>query len=65
MTLEEIEQTIVDLPPDQMAKFREWFLEFDAKRFDERIEQDAKSGRLDQLAAEALKEHAAGRTSSL
>ncbi|KAA5541571.1 hypothetical protein FYK55_18385 [Roseiconus nitratireducens] len=60
MTLKDLEERVAELPPDQMAKFREWFLEFDAKQFDERIERDAREGRLDQLADEALRQHAAG-----
>jgi len=34
----------------------------DVAEFDEKIEQDAKSGKLDRLAEEALADHRAGRT---
>jgi hypothetical protein len=37
----------------------------DAQRFDERIERDAKAGKLDRMADEALAEHRAGRTREL
>jgi hypothetical protein len=65
MTLDELEKTIADLPPGDLKKFREWFLDFDAKQFDERIERDANSGRLDRLADEAIRQHAAGKSTSL
>jgi hypothetical protein len=49
-TVDDIEQALTELPPDQLAEFRAWFEAFDAARFDERIERDAKAGRLDRLA---------------
>jgi len=65
MTLEELEKTITHLPPDELAKFREWFLDFDAAQFDKRIEADANDGRLDSLADAALKDHADGKSTPL
>jgi hypothetical protein len=65
MTLNDIESAIADLPPDDLAKFRAWFVEFDADAWDQQIEEDVKSGRLDELAEEALQDHAAGRTTEL
>jgi hypothetical protein len=64
-TVEEIEQAVTELSPDQLARFRAWFEEFEAARFDEKIERDAKAGRLDRLADEALAEFRAGRTREL
>ena len=60
-TLEDIEKALSELPPDQLAEFRAWFEAFDAARFDERIERDAKAGRLDRLAEQALADFRAGR----
>lgn len=65
MTLNDIEIAITDLPPDDLAKFRAWFVEFDADAWDRQIEEDVKAGRLDELAEEALQDHAAGRTTEL
>jgi len=65
MKLKELENTIAHLPPEEVARFREWFLEFDAEQFDRRIQDDADSGRLDALAESALAEHAAGRAKPL
>jgi hypothetical protein len=41
MTIEDLEKAVSKLPPDQFAKFREWFEAFDAVRFDQKIERDA------------------------
>ena len=58
--IEDIEKAVEQLSPEDLAKFREWFDEFDARLFDKKIERDAKSGRLDELIAEARANHAAG-----
>ena len=65
MTIEDIEKAVSKLPPDQLAEFRAWFEEFDAARFDEKIERDAKSGRLDRLADQALDDLRKGRAREL
>ena len=62
MTIEDLERAVAQLPPDQLAKFRDWFEAFDAARFDEKIERDAKAGKLDRLAEQALADNAQGRT---
>jgi len=58
--LEAIEQAVRGLPPQELEAFRAWFEEFDAIRFDAKIEQDARDGKLDQLAQSALKEFREG-----
>jgi hypothetical protein len=58
--LEAIEQAVRELPPQELEAFRAWFEEFDAIRFDAKIEQDARDGKLDQLAQSALKEFREG-----
>lgn len=57
MTLADLENAVTKLAPDQLAKFRDWFETFDAARFDQKIERDAKAGKLDKLAEQALAEH--------
>jgi hypothetical protein len=64
-TLEDIEKAVAELSVDQLAKFRAWFEEFEAVRFDQKIERDAKSGKLDRLAAQALADFRAGRAREL
>lgn len=64
-TVEDIEKAVEKLSPDKLAKFRAWFEQFDAAKFDRKIEQDALRGRLDGLAEEALREYRDGRTREL
>lgn len=37
MTIHEIEQAIAELPPNELAHFRQWFEEFDAQFWDEQF----------------------------
>ena len=64
-TVEEIERAVEELPPDKLAKFRAWFENFDAALFDRKIEQDAKSGKLDTLANQAIADLKKGRAREL
>lgn len=63
--LEQLEQRILDLPPQVLAQFRAWFLEFDARVWDQQIEADLKAGKLDALIAEARAEFKAGKAREL
>lgn len=65
MTVEDLEKAVAKLPPDQFAKFRAWFDEFDAARFDQKIEHDAKTGKLDGLADQAVDDFRKGRAREL
>ena len=65
MKVESLEREICNLPPDEFAKFRSWFLEFDYQRWDERLEADARAGKLDALAEKALTAHAQGKSQEL
>jgi hypothetical protein len=64
-TLEDIEKAIAELPVDQLKQFRAWFEQFEAAHFDQAIERDAKNGKLDKLAEQALADFRAGRTREL
>ncbi len=64
-TVEDIESAVARLPADQFAKFRAWFAEFEAMRFDLRIEKDAEAGKLDRLAEQALADYRGGRAREL
>jgi hypothetical protein len=64
-TVEDIEKAVSDLPPKELARFRAWFEEFEAVRFDERIERDAQAGKLDRLAEEALADYRKGHAREL
>ena len=43
--LEELEKRIRSLPPEELVKFRAWFVEFDHLMWDRQIETDAKAGK--------------------
>ena len=59
--LEEIEQRIRKLPPEDLAKFRGWFIEFDHLIWDKQIEADSKAGKLSGLVSEARADYQAGK----
>jgi hypothetical protein len=59
--LEELEQRIRSLPPEELSRFRAWFLEFDHQAWDRQIEADAKAGKLDGLVNEAVADYKAGK----
>ena len=56
MKVEEIAETIVKLPPDQLARFRRWFTAFEAGRADHAKELDSTATKLGRLAGRALAE---------
>ncbi|CAG0963704.1 hypothetical protein ANRL3_01050 [Anaerolineae bacterium] len=64
-TVQEIERAVSKLPANELARFRDWFDEFDAKMWDKQFEQDAKSGKLDKLANRAITDFRAGRYKEL
>ena len=64
-TLEDIERAVAGLSLDQLKQFRAWFEQFEAAHFDQTIERDAKSGKLDRLAEQALADFQAGRAREL
>jgi uncharacterized membrane protein len=60
-SVQDIKAAIEQLAPEQRANFRAWFEAFDARQWDQQIEQDLSSERLDWLAEEALGDQAFGR----
>jgi len=65
MTIEDLEKAVAKLPPDRFAEFCAWFDEFDAARFDQKIERDAKAGKLDRLSDQAIDDFRKGRAREL
>jgi hypothetical protein len=65
MTIQELEQAVSELSPKELARFRQWFEEFDAELWDEQFENDAKSGKLDNLASKAIADFRAGKAKEL
>ncbi len=60
--IENIEQEIQKLTPSELEAFRRWFREYDSDKWDRQIEEDARAGKLDKLAEEALAAHRAGKS---
>ena len=63
--VEQIENQVKKLSAAGLAKFRAWFLEFDARVWDAQIESDLKAGKLKGLIAEALADYKAGKVREL
>ncbi len=65
MTLQELEKAISMMPPEEFARFRAWFFEFDARNWDQEFEADVAAGKLDALADDAIREHKSGESTGL
>lgn len=59
--LEELEHRIQNLPSNELAQFRAWFIEHDQMLWDKQIEADSKAGKLHGLVSEALADYQAGK----
>lgn len=64
-SVKEIEAAVSKLSSDELSSFRAWFAGFDAEVWDRQFEQDARGGRLDALAEEALRDLDEGRCTDL
>lgn len=60
-TFEEVKTEIEALPHREYMKLVHWFAERDADAWDEELERDAASGKLDFLVEEALSEKKEGK----
>ena len=60
--LQRIENDVESLTSEELAAFRKWFQSYDEALWDQQLERDASSGKLDKLRDEALSEHEAERT---
>ena len=63
--VEQLEQEIAKLNPEEFVKLRDWLLEQDWAEWDREIERDAASGKLDGLMKQARADHAAGKSRPL
>jgi hypothetical protein len=64
-TVQEIQEAVSQLPPDDLAVFRNWFAKFDTALWDLQFEADVAAGRLDQLGEEALQDLREGRCTDI
>jgi len=60
LSIEQIENAILQLPPNQIGELLEWFLNLDYQRWDVQLEKDIAEGKLDALAAEAIADFESG-----
>jgi hypothetical protein len=63
--VQELQSAVSQLSTDELARFRKWFDEFDAELWDRQFEEDAKSGKLDRLANQAIADFRAGKCKEL
>ncbi|MEK0180451.1 MULTISPECIES: hypothetical protein [Microcoleus] len=60
LTIEQIENAILQLPPNKIGELLEWFLNLDYQRWDVQLDRDIAEGKLDALAAEAIADFESG-----
>ncbi len=65
MTVEDIEKAVAQLGTREFGRFRAWFEELQAARFDQKIERDAQSGKLDRLADAPVQDFRKGHAREL
>jgi hypothetical protein len=63
--IEALEREVEKLTREELAVFRDWFLEYDWQAWDRELEQDIGAGKLDKLGAEVLEEHKRGKTKEI
>lgn len=61
--LKTLEEEIKKLSPDEFGQLRDWLLEQDWAQWDEQIEKDSQTGKLNALFDEAERAHLAGKSS--
>ena len=64
-TVKEIENAVTTLSKDDLREFRHWFDDFDAKEWDDQLEDDVKNGRLDEFANKAIEDFENGNCTEL
>ncbi len=53
MSAVELENAVQNLPPDELARFAEWFEQFVDNQWDEKIAADVAAGKLESVAQKA------------
>jgi len=64
-TVQDIENAIRQLSPEDLTALRTWFAAFDAEQWDQQFEEDVAAGRLEYLAQEAIQDLQEGRCTDL
>ena len=65
MSIQELETAIKKLSTRELANLTTWLIDYHKQIWDQQIENDLDSGRLDQLLEEIDSEYAAGLAKSL
>lgn len=63
--IEDIKEAVSQLSPEELKAFQAWFEEMKAKLWDDQIERDVKSGKLDWLFDEAVTDYEARKSKKL
>lgn len=63
--VEELEDTVRALSPEELRQFRDWLDSWDAERWNRQFAADALGGKLDAIADRALKDLAENRATGL
>ena len=63
--VEELEARVSKLPEPDLARFRDWFTEFDHEKWDRQIASDFKAGKFNKLIDAARAEFARGEAREL
>ena len=63
--MDDIKAAAASLSTEELAKLRAWLEDLEEQRFDEQIERDAKSGKLDKLAEKWRADYEAGNHTEL
>ena len=63
--VKDLELQIEALSAEELAALRQWFAAFDAEAWDREFEADVAAGKLEGVAAQARRDHAAGRSTPL
>ncbi len=64
-TIDQLKSAIEALPENEYIELRQWFSEKDWQKWDEQIEEDSKSGKLDFLIKEAFSQKKRGKLRDL
>ena len=63
--VQELQSAVSRLSEQELARFREWFDEFDSEAWDRQFEKDVKSGKLERHADQAIADFRAGKCKEL
>ena len=65
MSVQELEAAVSQLDSNELARFAEWFEEYQADEWDRQIEADVVAGRLDALGQQADADFEAGKATAI